>query len=65
MWILRIFFEIDSEYSYNSFVTYYGNTDLGKLLIKNYNFAINSISLLDTLKEEEKYMYRLNEEERL
>lgn len=65
MWILRNFFEITNEYDYHSFIRYYGSTELGNLLVENYNFAVNNISLLDTLSKEEKFMYKLSEEERL
>lgn len=64
MWIIRLFFEIEDEHSYNHFVQNYGKTELGNLLLKNYISAISDISLLDTLSEEDKFMYKLAEDAR-
>lgn len=64
MLILRDFFEISSQSAYDKFVSDYSNTEFGSLLLKNYISAVNDTSLLDNLVEEEKFMYRLSEEER-
>lgn len=64
MLILRDFFEISSQSTYNKFVSNYSNTEFGNMLLKSYSSAVNNTSLLDNLVEEEKFMYRLSEEER-
>ena len=63
--ILRQFFEIDTETSYQKFVSAYAQTQLGALLLETYDDAISDPSVLDYLSEEDKYMVRLSEEERL
>ena len=63
--ILKSFFEIGGEEDYKEFIEKYGKTELGSLLWMNYISAINNKSLLEGLSEEEKYMIRLSEEDRL
>ena len=63
--ILRQFFEIDTETSYQKFVSSYAQTQLGALLLEAYDDAVSDPSVLDCLSEEDKYMVRLSEEERL
>ena len=63
--ILRYFFEIETEESYQKFVSSYGQTTLGALLLQEYEAAVADPSVLDHLSEEDKYMIRLTEEERL
>jgi len=63
--ILRQFFEIDTEKSYQKFVSAYAQTQLGALLLEAYDDAVSDPSVLDYLSEEDKYMVRLSEEERL
>jgi len=63
--ILRQFFEIDTEKSYQKFVSAYAQTQLGALLLEAYDEAVSDTSVLDCLSEEDKYMVRLSEEERL
>lgn len=65
MRMLRDFFQIDNQDSYDKFVRTHGETEYGQLLIKGYTSAISDIPLLDDLSGEEKYMKRLSEEERL
>lgn len=65
MIILRDFFNVIDQSTYNKFVSDYDNTYFGKLLLKNYNKAVEDTSLLENLVEEEKFMYKLSEEERL
>ncbi len=63
--IIRQFFEIDTEKSYQKFVSTYAQTQLGALLLEAYDEAVSDTSVLDCLSEEDKYMVRLSEEERL
>jgi len=63
--IIRQFFEIDTEKSYQKFVSAYSQTQLGALLLEAYDEAVSDTSVLDCLSEEDKYMVRLSEEERL
>ena len=63
--ILKQFFEIDAETSYQKFVSSYAQTQLGTLLLEAYDTAVSDPSVLDYLSEEDKYMVRLSEEERL
>ena len=63
--IIRQFFEIDTEKSYQKFVSAYAQTQLGALLLEAYDEAVSDTSVLDCLSEEDKYMVRLSEEERL
>ena len=63
--IIRQFFEIDTEKSYQKFVSVYAQTQLGALLLEAYDEAVSDTSVLDCLSEEDKYMVRLSEEERL
>lgn len=63
--ILRQFFEIDTETSYQKFVSSYAQTQLGALLLEAYDDAVSDPSILDCLSEEDKYMICLTEEERL
>jgi len=63
--ILKQFFEIDAETSYQKFVSTYAQTQLGALLLEAYDDAVSDTSVLDCLSEEDKYMVRLSEEERL
>lgn len=65
MQIIRQFFEIDTEKSYQKFVSAYPQTQLGALLLEAYDDAVSDPSVLDYLSEEDKYMVRLSEEERL
>ena len=65
MQIIRQFFEIDTEKSYQKFVSAYAQTQLGALLLEAYDDAVSDPSVLDYLSEEDKYMVRLSEEERL
>ena len=63
--ILKHFFEIDTEKKYQKFVSSYAQTQLGALLLKIYDETVSDPSILDCLSEEDKYMVRLSEEERL
>ena len=63
--IIRQFFEIDTEKSYQKFVSAHSQTQLGALLLEAYDEAVSDPSVLDCLSEEDKYMVRLSEEERL
>ncbi len=63
--ILKHFFEIDTEKKYQKFVSSYAQTQLGTLLLKIYDETVSDPSILDCLSEEDKYMVRLSEEERL
>ena len=63
--ILRCFFEIETEENYQKFVSSYGQTTLGALLLQEYEAAVADPSVLEHLSEEDKYMVRLTEEERL
>lgn len=63
--ILRQFFEIGTETSYQKFVSAYAQTQLGALILEAYDDAVSDPSVLDCLSEEDKYMIRLTEEERL
>ena len=63
--ILRCFFEIETETQYQKFVSSYGQTTLGALLLQEYEAAVADPSVLDHLSREDKYMIRLTEEERL
>ena len=63
--IIKQFFEIDTEKSYQKFVSTYAQTQLGALLLEAYDEAVSDPSVLDYLSEEDKYMVRLSEEERL
>ena len=63
--IIRHFFEIETEENYQKFVSSYGQTTLGALLLQEYEAAVADPSVLDHLSEEDKYMIRLTDEERL
>ena len=63
--IIRQFFEVDTEKSYQKFVSAYAQTQLGALFLEAYDEAVSDTSVLDCLSEEDKYMVRLSEEERL
>ena len=63
--IIRHFFEFETEENYQKFVSSYGQTTLGALLLQEYEAAVADPSVLDHLSEEDKYMIRLTEEERL
>lgn len=65
MQVLKSFFEIESQQAIDNFIKNYNNTSFGALLLKHYMSAIQDTSLLDILGEEEKFMIRLSEEERL
>ena len=65
MQILKAFFVIDNQADFDSFVQKYGNTPYGRLLLDAYDDATGNSTLLDNLSEEEKYMIRLTDEERL
>lgn len=43
----------------------YGESPLGKLLEKKYDSAVRESTLLDTIREDDKFMIRLTDEERL
>ena len=63
--ILRSFFEIETETQYQKFISSYGQTALGKLLLQEYEAAVSNSDVLDDLSKEDKYMLHLTEEERL
>lgn len=65
MQILRDFFEMNTQEDCEQFVKKYENTYYGKLLIDTYNSVVGDVSILDRLGEEDKYMLRLSDEERL
>lgn len=63
--ILKAFFDIDEQDKLDNFEKKFGNTYYGKLLLESYITATSDISLLNCLCEEEKFMIRLTEEERI
>lgn len=62
---LKAFFAVDNQTDFDDFIQKYGNTPYGRLLLDAYNDATRNSTLLDNLSEEEKYMIRLTDEERL
>lgn len=65
MLVLRDFFGISNENDYNSFCNTYSGNAYAKLLIECYMAAVRDDTLLDVMGEEEKFMIRLSEEDRL
>ena len=63
--MLRDFFEIEDEESFNRFSDSYKDTSYGGLLLDSYLEATRNDTLLDSLSKEDKYMIRLTDEERL
>ena len=63
--MLRDFFEIEDEESFNRFSDSYKDTSYGRLLLDSYLEATRNDTLLDSLSKEDKYMIRLTDEERL
>lgn len=61
MIILRDFFQIDAQLTYDKFVSNYENTSFGRLLLKSYKKAVEDTSLLENLVKEEKFMFKLTE----
>lgn len=62
---LKSFFEADTAEKYHQFLQQYGELPLGKLLEKKYDSAVRESTLLDTIREDDKFMIRLTDEERL
>ncbi len=62
---LKAFFEADTMEKYEQFLARHGQSPLGRLLEKKYNSAVRETTLLDSIKEDEKFMIRLTDEERL
>lgn len=63
--ILKNFFEIDSNEKFDNFVLNYNDTEFGNLLLNCYISATSDVSLLNKLSEEEKFMIKLSDEERI
>lgn len=65
MQILRDFFQIENQESFDKFVDAYSNTEYGYLLLKNYVSSVSDAKFLSDLGKETKYTDMLSQEERI